>query len=127
MILIKILYTETLRSGGVLFIGKDSWYIQFRPVVPDTRYKPRDFQIPGEEIDAYIEAYQINFERYQNLLNENTDKTEIVGEKNMKIRFGVHRGICLYESYFPIKNKKELLQILDDLQYAKEMNVRINK
>lgn len=111
----------------MLFIGEEDWYIQFRPIVPDTRYKPREFQIPGAEIDDYIEAYKNNFKRYQKLLCERTDKTEILGEKDMKIRFGVHRGICLYDTYFPIRNKNELLQMLNDLRYAKEMKARIKQ
>lgn len=118
-------YTERLPhfNKGTLHVSNTSWYIQFYFSGPDLRYNGTFFTINSAEVDSYIEAYRINWQKYLELKKttpaEGSYQTS--GSKNMRIGVGgFAEGVCLTSYKMPIRNESELNNIINDLEWAKK-------
>lgn len=125
-------YTERLPhySEGTLCVHKTSWYIRFYFPGPDLRYKGTFFNIRGTEIESYIYAYRMNWQKYLELKKSTpaTGSYQTTGLKDMRIGVGGYAdGVCLTEYHIPIKNESELNNIISDLEWAeKKANFLMN-
>lgn len=107
-----------------LHIRPHSADIQFYFPGPDLRYNGTFFQITENEIDAYIQAYKINWlkakELYEKAQELPNTELKITGEKNMEIwATNKYFTIYLHKYHLPIATEKEYKDIINQLHIAK--------
>lgn len=129
-------YSEKLVSGGSLVVDQQGWCIKYHFYGPDFRYKVEWVTIPSPRVDEYIQAYQHNYEKYEELVQSlPTDgKFETRGECGMTIVVGGYRNDIhiTYTHYscmgnFPIKTRDQLSQVVADYEYAKRRAEEVYK
>lgn len=115
-------FREELKSGGSLVVGASSWCIVYYFEGPDKRYSGDVVTIQGSQIDAYIEAWKNNFEKYLKLKATIPVESnfETKGECGMSIRIGVLEGVCLKSVYMSVRSQNRLDSLVADYYYAKE-------
>ncbi len=114
-------YSEKLPSGGKMVVTKTSWKIDYYFPGPDLRYNGTFFTIPGAEIDAYISAWEANFNKYLELKKTMRGGSySCEGSKGMMIRVNKYpEGVSLTSYHMPINSRAALNKIVGEYERAK--------
>ncbi len=97
-------------------------HLVFSSQGPDTRYKKRDYRIPMDRMEEYIEALQNNFSLYQDKKKKG-EKGILMGEKKMMIYLdGLYEGVCLFDHYHPIKKMEQMKALIEEFRRIKQTN-----
>jgi hypothetical protein len=112
--------TKILGCGGVLSVTSSGWEISYYFPGPDRRYNGSTFVIQSHLISGYIEAFEKNWDEFENTKLALKDSTvEKFGERGMVIRCGgIAQGICLEQSNVFINSKKRLVEVINSFQFA---------
>ena len=117
----SIIYSEEIGFSGILKVEEDHWYIQYYFSGPDGRYNGVHVVIPGQEVDDYINAWELNYKEYQKLKIEYSGRRyEKKTLKGMNIKIGEFwEGVCFTKNHMPINTQRKLKKVIDSLTYAK--------
>ncbi|MDG1252277.1 MAG: hypothetical protein P8N56_01215 [Schleiferiaceae bacterium] len=123
-------YKEGLPFGqGELIVSKNSHRIQFYFPGPDLRYNGTFLKISSSEIDSYIDAYQENWKKFEEMkvVQKQLDgELNAYGKLNMIINVGGwHSGVCIHSYHMPLKSEKEIKSIIDSLCWAQKRGPEI--
>lgn len=122
-------YSEKLPTGGDLIISANSWHIRYYFSGPDARYNGTFKTIYAQEIDKYIQAWDNNYKKYQELkkiLPKGGD-SNYPGEMGMSIRFGFAEGVCLTSYHMSIRDEQGIKKVIKDYEEAKIKASKIQK
>lgn len=124
-------YRTPLKSGGTLIIYTNSWEIQYYFPGPDRRYKGSFITINGKYIDNYINAWENNFNKFEELKKQHKFKNgqiNLDGEAGMNIVVGgILEGVYLSNYRMCIKHYAGIQQIVNDYRKAKQIAEKIQK
>lgn len=114
-------YSEKLFTGGELKVRRDGWSIEYYFPGPDRRYNGTFVSIPGQQVDIYIQAWKVNFAKYEELKRKGLHgELQTNGDLGMTIRIGGYaEGVCLRSYHMPKRTKEEIDRVIKDYQYAK--------
>jgi len=123
-------YKEELPfSGGDLIVTKDGWKISYYFRGLDMRYNGTFFTIPSSEVNEYIQAYKANWSKFEELkkLGDSVQgELRVEGQKSMNINVGGYfEGICITSYNLPLKTEKEINQMINALEWAKDQSSKI--
>lgn len=122
-------FSEYLPSGGELVANVKSWSIHYYIAGPDLRYNGESFDIPGDKIDDYINAWQENFKKYTELKASIPPKSEFTTRGKMGMIIAINsyfsEGVSLRYRGVNVKTEKELKKIIDNYEFAKKRAVEI--
>lgn len=98
--------------------------IQFYFPGPDLRYNGTFFRIPEAEIDNYIKAYELNWQKALELHQKAQELPctvlKISGEKGMNIEASQNSfTIYLHQYHLPIRSEEQYIEITQKLRIAK--------
>ncbi len=113
------MHREKLDSGGELVYGNRQMRIEYFFQGPDVRYGGVRIRIPGDEIAGYMNAWEENFARYEQLKSKDAAKMTVEkGLKGMLIRVGMMGGVYLSGNHMRISRRSELECIKKDYIHA---------
>lgn len=78
--MLKGQYIEELKCGGKLKVSHSDWEIDFFFLGPDLRYKGSRYIVKSNEIESFINALRMRFERYTELKSKFDEDGEEVKE-----------------------------------------------
>ena len=107
----------------------NSWSISYYFPGPDSRYNGTFLSIHSTEIDAYIDAWKENFNKYLQLKQvlPSGGNADYSGKMGMSIRFGWTEGVCIKSYNMPIRTQEELNLVIQDYESAKLKAAQIQK
>lgn len=114
-------YSENLSYDGKLVVTRNEWHIDYYFPGPDRRYHGTFYSIKGNQIDAYIRAWEYNFKKYEELkklIGKNAEFSTR-GEMGMTINIGgYYHGVCLVSYHLCISSIDQLEKLITEYRMA---------
>ena len=124
-------YSEDIGKGGRLVVDRSGWQLKYYWSGPDLRYNGTFGHVPGREIERYVQAWELNFEKYLELKKMLPSEGEFVQQEAMRMEIRVNtllsEGVCLKSYHCCVATKEELRQMVQSYQKAKEKALLIQK
>jgi len=114
-------YSEKLPCGGTLEVTAQGFRIHYYFPGPDMRHNGTLVDVPGAEVEAYMNAFAENWREFQQLKASIPvgGQFQRAGRKGMQIRIGPFReGVCLEMYHMPIRTEAELQSVIGSYRYA---------